>query len=334
MVIFIYGEDNYRSWKKVLELTGEYKKIHPRGLNFLNFDFKTDEFGDFKRALEAVSIFKEKKLILLKNLFSSSSAINDFLGYLKSTKTKIFDDKENIIVIYEAGGFFQEVKGKKINALKEEKKELFNSLLKYSKAQEFEILSGSKIICWAQKEFLKRGVKIDPSALQKLIYWVGADLWRLENEIKKLALFGKKEIGEKEVDLLVRPKMENDIFKMIDAISSRHKKIALKLVREYQNQGESDEYLLSMILWQVRNIAQVKFSKLNSRLQGFSLKNGIAKELKIHPYVAEKSLMLAKKFTVDEIKKVYHKLLEVDYKIKTGKIESTTALILFISEIC
>jgi|GEM_PF-207987 len=332
MIIFLYGADNFRSWKKTLEIVEKYKKIHPRGLNFLDFDLKEMNFNDFKRNLDATSIFKEKKLVLVKNLFSSQETVRLFLDYLKSSK--IFESKENIIVIYENYPFFQEVKGKKVSILKDEKKELFDKLIKLSKSQEFECLDDSKIRIWVAKEFSKKNVQISLLALKKLIYWVGNDLWRMENEIKKLSLVGKRTIEEKDINTLVRSKIETNIFKIIEAVSSRNKKAAMRLITEYQEKGESEEYLLSMILWQIRNIAQVKFSKFNEEYPSFSTKQKIAKELKIHPYVVEKSLALAKKFSGEEIKKVYHKLMEVDYKIKTGKIESGAALILFVSEIC
>jgi DNA polymerase-3 subunit delta len=332
MIIFLHGADNFSSWKKTLEIVDKYKKIHPRGLNFLDFDLKESNFNDFKRSLDATSIFKEKKLILVKNLFLNQEAVSLFLEYLKSSK--IFESKENILVVYESGSFFQENKGKRTCILKGEKKDLFDKLIKLSKSQEFECFNELKTRAWATKEFLKKNISINSAALEKLIYWVGNDLWRMENEIKKLSLIGGKKVEEKDVILLIRPKIEMNIFKIIEAIASRNKKTAMRLITEYQERGESEEYLLSMILWQIRNVTQVKFSKFNTRYSAFDAKQKIAKELRLHPYVVEKSLILANKFNKEEIKKVYHKLLEVDYKIKTGKIGSNTALILFVSEIC
>lgn len=332
MILFIYGSDNFRSWKKTLEIVEKYKNSHPRGLNFLEFDLKETNFNDFKRSLNATSIFREKKLVIVKNLFSNQETVCLFLDYLKSSK--IFESKETVVVIYESNQFFQESKGKKINILKDDKKDLFDKLIKLSKSQEFDNLDDSKIREWVIKEFSKKNIQISPSALKKLIYFIGNDLWRMENEIKKLSLFDKKIIQEGEIDLLVRSKIETNIFKIIEAVSSKNKKVAMKLVSEYQEKGESEEYLLSMILWQIRNITQVKFSKFNTKYLSFDAKQKIAKELKLHPYVIEKSLVLAERFSKEEIKKVYHKLLEVDYKIKTGKIVANTALIIFISEIC
>lgn len=328
MVIFIYGLDSYQSWKKTGEIIQQYKKIHPRGLNFLNFDFKEDNFENFRRSLEATSIFKEKKLILIKNLFLGGNSIKLFSEYIDSSK--IFKSNENVVLIYEADDFSKNKK----ESLSKEKTDLFKKLIKFSKSQKFELLDERGTRSWVVKEFSKKGIKISREALEKLISWVGNDLWRMENEISKLSLLGVTLIQEKDVNALLRPKLEINIFKIVDAVSSKNKKLALKMVQEYQDQGESVEYLFSMILWQMRNIVQVKFSKFNIENPDFKRKENIARELKIHPYVAEKSIILAKKFGKEEIKKVYQKLLEVDYKIKTGKIDSKTALILFVSEIC
>jgi len=323
MIIFLYGPDTYRSGQKLNSIIEDYKKIQKTGLNFSVIDFEESDFENFRQVAESSSMFKGKKLIVLKNLFSNENVINGFLGYLK--KGNIIKTRDEIIIIYGKDIPYQE--------FKENKKELFKKLTKEVKSQEFKLLGEIALKGWIKKEFELKNVQIDSAALGKLVFYVGNDLWQMQNEIKKLILFknGKGMISENEIDLLIKSKIETNIFKTIDAIASGNKRLTFKFLREHERKGESENYILSMILWQFRNLIKVKSQA--GTVGGMQIEK-TAKKLHLHPYVFEKSLGQSRKFSFGELKKIYQKLLEVDYKIKTGKIEPKAALNLFISEIC
>lgn len=305
MLIFLYGLDTYRSRQKLNEIIEHYKKVHKSGLNFKIFDGENLNYQDFKDEFRQTSMFNEKKMFIIKNIFSNSEFQESFLEDAKN-----FINLANITIFYEEGEPSQSV--------------FFKFLTKNAKAQEFKLLEGQKLKNWAKKEFEKCQTRIDPQALDVLIGFVGNDLWQLSNEIKKLVTFKKsppfargKEIATKDVVLLVRPKIEADIFKTIDAIALRNKKRAISLVHKHLEKGDSPLYLLSMINFQLRNLLMVKTSN----------------NLKLHPYVMKKTSFQARGFTIEELKKIYHKLFQVDLDIKTGKIEPGMALDLFLTEI-
>jgi DNA polymerase-3 subunit delta len=310
MVIFLYGPDTFRSRQKLNEIIGRYKKIHKSGLSLKFFDFEKDSFEDFRDALKSSSMFREKKLLILKNLFSNQKAENDFLKNLK----EISKSKE-IILVYE-----KEV---------DEKSPLAKELKKEAKFQNFELLEGERLKNWVKKEFQKYQAKISNEAIQKLINYVGSDLWQMENEIKKLVNFcDKKEIKIKDIELLVKPKIETDIFKTIDAIAAKNKKRALSLIKEHLQVGDSPTYLLAMINFQFRNLLMIR-----DLIEGGKSLTNILRELDLHPFLIKKIYFLAKKFSLEDLKKIYQKIFEVDLNIKTGKIDPETALDLLIAEI-
>ena len=49
-------------------------------------------------------------------------------------------------------------------------------------------------------------------------------------------------------------------------------------------------------------------------------KNILIKEVKLHPFVAQKILMHMKNFNTQELKNIYQRLLDIDIKLKTGGI--------------
>ena len=138
MIYFIYGEDSYRAKRKLEEIIFSYKKIHKSGLNLIYIDAQEKSFKDFYSSFKINSMFAEKKLIILKNVFSAQGANalgrpasgagpasgwqEDFLENIKN-----LEETEDIVVVYENGAPDQRTK-------------FFKALLKHGKCQEFDCL--------------------------------------------------------------------------------------------------------------------------------------------------------------------------------------------------
>lgn len=269
MIIFIYGPDTYRSRQKLQEIIEHYKKTHKSGLSLKYFDAQSDNLEELLDWLKQIPILKEKKLVVLKNALKLAERL------------KLFAKSEDIILFFEEGKLSQKFQN--------------------AKAQKFEFLKGSELRNWIRKEFGKYGAKPKPDAIEKLIDCVGNDSWQLSSEILKLVNYKKSgEIQAKDVDILVRPKIETDIFKTIRALAFRDKKLALYLIHKHLEKGDNPLYLLAMISWQFRRLLT----------QG---RNNL--------------------FTPQELKKIYNKIFEADLNIKTGKVEPQVALDLLITEI-
>ena len=309
MLIFLYGQDTYRLRKKLNEMIERHKKIHKSGLNLIMLDLAKGTFDDFKDKTETTSMFKEKKLIILENAFSNRNFIENFLKYKKGRE-------EDIILFFEEGTV-------------DARNPLFKFLKRTSKCQEFNPLEGQKLKSWVKKEFLNYQTEISPEALDELLNFVDNDLWQMSNEVKKLISFKSGEkIEKKDVEILVKPKIEADIFETIDAIASKNKKQALKLVHKHLERGDNPSYLLSMINFQFRNLLMVR--DLIEKRKPIYL---FSKITNLHPYIIKKSYFQAQKFSLPELKKIYRKIFQADLSIKTGKVEPEVALDLLIAEI-
>ena len=313
MFIFLYGSDIYRSRQKLKEIISYYKQSCHGGFNLKHFKGENLIFQDIIDEIQQVSIFNEKKLLVFKNSFSNKDFKKSFLK-----NSEKFIQLNDIILFYEEKEVSQQ-------------DPLFVFLKKEGKCQEFKLLNNQKLEVWMKKEFSAYNVEINPIAIQTLIDFVGNDLWRLSNEIKKLASYKKqgKKIEIIDVELLVRPKIEADIFKTIEAMALKNKKQAISLLHKHLERGDNSLYLLSMISFQFRNLLIIK-----ELIQKGLPYNLLAKEARLHPYVIRKTYSQAQKFTLQELKKIYQKIFQIDLKIKTGQINSRLALDLFIAESC
>lgn len=311
MLIFLYGQDSYRMQKKLDEIIESYKKIHKSGLSFKCFGEEKFDLDEIINSLQTVSMFEEKKLFVLKNILSLSDD-ERLLDLLK----RINNSKNINLVIYE---------NNKIKAADP----LIKFLKSKAKSQEFTLLGGENLKNWVKKRFSDYEANITPAAAEKIVNFVGNDLWQMENEINKLANYKLGgTVGEKDIDFLIKPKIESDIFKTIDAIAQKNKKKALILLRGHIGKGDSPLYLFSMINYQFRNLLIIK--DLVERNNPYYI---ILKKANLHPFVVKKSYEQAQKFSFLELKKIYQKIFQADLNIKTGKIDPQTALDLLIAAI-
>ncbi|MBZ1348383.1 MAG: DNA polymerase III subunit delta [Candidatus Nealsonbacteria bacterium] len=311
MIIFLYGIDVYRSRQKLNEIVAHYQKTHQTGLNLKHFDFKESKFQNFIDEFQTVSMFEEKKLLILTNLFLGQEARESF-----PEQGEKFLKSKDIILILEKGE-------------PDKRTRLFRFLEKNAKSQVFNFLQGEKLKNWARKEFSCYQKEISPEALDKLVYFVGRDLWRLSNEVRKLVNFKKKgKIRVQDIETLIKPEIEIDIFKTIDALATKNRKQAILLIHKHLEKGDNPLYLLSMISFQFRNLLIIK-DLLEKGCPFYAL----AKETNFHPYVIKKTCVQAQKFSVQELKKIFQRIFQADLQIKTGQQSPEIALDLLIAEI-
>jgi len=319
MIIFLYGEDNYRSKRKLEEIIEQYKKAHKSGLNLIKLDlgkpFDTaqgkNSFEDFYSNLRVNSMFAEKKLIILNNVFQDHKFQEEFLKEIKD-----LENLRDVIVVFEKEAV-------------DERSKFFKVLKKEAKSQEFNFLGGSSLLAWIDKEFEKRNTKIDPTAKNAFLNCIGNNLWLAENEIKKMADFkAGKLIKKEDIEFMMRPKIENDIFKTIDALAEKNKKQALFFLHKHIDNGDNVLYLLSMIAYQFRSLLVIK--ELTEKGSPYG---DIAKKSGLHPFVVKKNYDICRQFSLLQLKKIYQKIFLIDSNIKTGKIDPETTLDLLVSEI-
>jgi DNA polymerase-3 subunit delta len=323
MIIFLYGEDDFRSLEKLKEIERKFLDKNSSGSGLSSFDFEENrnvELSEIRRAFGSKGLFFEKQLIIIKSLLASApkEKISRITEFIKSLKN-VAEDKELVVVFWERG---------KAN----ERNELFKLLLRKAKSQRFEAPRGAKLNNWISVRLGEENgkVKISAGAIQSLLAFTGGDLRLVWNEIRKLANFKERgEINERDINLLVKEKISSNIFEAIDAISSGDKKLALKLFREQIRKGEDPVYILMMYVYQFRNF--LKVSEYFGRGERNSYK--IAKKTKLHPFVVKKVLGNITRFPLEKLKVIYKKLQTIDEKVKTGKGEVEIELDKFIVEI-
>ena len=316
MIIFLYGEDSYRSRQKLNQIKEKFKKSDPSNINLAILDGEKTSLEEIRKTIQAVPFLAKKRLVIIENLLTKNknkTLLEELANYIKKRKIS-----ESTVLV-----FWEENKP-------DERTKLFKLLKKPGRAQEFKLLSGYSLSRWIKGEIEKRGGKIERKAIEKLAAYVGNDLWQMSNEIDKLISYqALKPITSENVEVLVKAKLDTNIFNLIDAIGEKNRKGALKLLQDQIESGAHPLYLLTMIIYQFRNLLIIK-DLIEQGLNQYQ----IQKETKIHPFVVQKTFSQARNFSLNELKKIYQKLLETDIALKTSKIEPNLALDLLITKLC
>jgi DNA polymerase III subunit delta len=325
MIIFLYGEDSFRSNQKILELKEKFLESSPAGAGLSIFDYSDKNFRDkLLDILDIPNLLSPKRLVIIKSLISNGSPDEqkEVLGYLEKKSSSVKENKDLILIFWEEG------LPKKNNILYK----FLESKALEAKKQNFEKLSGQKINQWVLKRFKELDPKasITNSALEKLAAFSGGDVHALNSEIQKLINFsGGARIEDRDVAEIVNSNLNISIFNMIDALGSNNKEEAAKLLHEHLKRGADPFYLFSMFVYQFRNL--LKVADLKDRSDGGEYE--IARMAGLHPFVVKKSLAQIRNFTFSKLKDIYQQLAELDTKIKTGKIDIQLALDKFLIEL-
>lgn len=313
MLIFLYGKDAYRVINNSQTIIASYCNKHKSGLDFHEFDFNDKaQIDQLENAVKSLSFFDEVKLICIKGIFSDSHACGKLLFLINDYSLAV--NKDIVLMFVERTD--QGELDKKCPAL-------LKILLKSARPiKNSEPLSGAQLKKWINAEIVSRGCTIEPRAVDMLIMRVGNESWALINEISKLCSYKMDDkIMIADIALLVVDKVSLNIFDLIDAISSQSKIRSFQLLYRDLENARDPYYILTMIVYQFRNLIIIK--DLADR--GFAQKD-IAKKAGIHPFVVSKAMKSLSGYSADQVREIYAKLLEIDINAKQGKSDLVDSL--------
>jgi len=317
MIIFLYGEDTFRSRVKLKEFKDKFiREVDPSGNDIVVLNGETVNLLKIKDAASAASLFSRKKMVIVENVFKNKSktVLDEIAEYFRKLKS----DQENIIVFWDEMSGAKMSKNKLFNLLSKEDDKL--SFKKF--VQVYPALSDQETAAWLKSEIQKRGGQINPQAVFSLVAALGNDLWSQNNEIDKLVAYKKgEEITPADIQKMVSGKINENIFALTDAIGTKNRRLSIELLEKEIEAGAAEMYLLFMIMRQFKIMLQIRTALDKGKSNAV-----IASELKIHPYVVSKSSQQIRSFSGEFLQNILNKLIEIDYQIKNGQTELVSAL--------
>lgn len=205
---------------------------------------------------------------------------------------------------------------------------IVKTLMKYDRLVDFDMVNPAALKNWILKKLQEEHKKISESALKKFIEYLNYSkdsefnsLYKIENEIKKLASISSESIDESIVDSMVNKSISSNIFNLTDAISQKNRKKAIQELNKLLNNGEEPVKILYMLSRHMINVLKI----INYKNQGYK-DYDIMRLVGISKFEFDKIFYTLKNFSEDKARYNLEKCMEADYILKTKKNEPNVLL--------
>jgi DNA polymerase-3 subunit delta len=311
MVIIVHGDDTFRAQEKVKELRAAFaRKFDPTGLNFASFGPEARP-GEVLQAAGALPFMAQRRMVVARDIIASTKKDGEAAWAALASAPE-----SAIVVLWETENV--------------EKKPLYAALRKGAdvRAYPFPELAGAALQKWAEERTADRGGKIVADAARELCERVGPDLWQMDNEIRKLVAYAARDgargtIAKADVEEMVRATFEGEIFALVDAVSRKEGAKAVRLLREERASGASDFSIFGMLARQTRILLGAR-ALLDEDPRAPSAQ--LASDMGLHPFVAQKALDQARKFTLADLRATHDLLFKYDAGMKSGYLAADLAV--------
>jgi DNA polymerase III subunit delta len=301
-LVMMFGEDNL-SLREELSRWQKGFAIKHGDMNMEELDGSSVSPTQVRAAISASPFLGEKRLVVVKDFQRHKKA--DAKRELKDVIELLPDF--TILVLAE-------------NKVPDKRSSLYKYLVKNATLKPFNKPEGAALTNWILARMKKHGGTIDYSVAAGLAAIVGGDLWQLDNEIQKLSLYAAGQpVTKAMIDELVIGNLDQNIFEMTDRLARKDTAGTLKLFRELHEQGNEAPYLFAMVTRQFRLMLEMKAH----HEQGTHPKS-IATQMKVHPFVVTNTLKYCRNFSKDQLQSSLEKLLDVDRRLKTGRLHFRT----------
>lgn len=330
LLYVLYGEDNFSLSQVLNEIKSTIGDETALATNTTVLDAPQVTIDQLRTVAEAMPFLAEKRLVIIQGLLerfdprARSGRRRKNAGV--SGRHNEYQPLADYLVAVPDSTVLVLVDGK-ISG----KNPLLNSLSGKAKMKSFPLLAKDQLMQWMEKRVTSRGGSISAQAAQLLERYIGSNLWVMASEIDKLILFtGGRQIEADDVRRVVSYVQEASVFELADAILEFRGGVAEKLAEQLMQKGASPAYILVMLTRQARLIVRAKELKNQRRSE-----SEIMGRLEMtSPFILRRTLEQASRYTAARLKEVYHRLLETDLAIKTGKYDAELALNILIAELC
>lgn len=249
---------------------------------------------------------------------------------------------ERRLIVVENSGFFVKAQDKLADYLKEmpettvflfveeqvdKRGRLFKACKDAGYAAEFPEQNEQTLKRWILGKIQGEGKQITLRALDEFLERTGSDMANISTELEKLFCYtlGKDDITSADVDAVCIRQLTNRIFQMVENVATKKQKAALELYYDLIALKEQPAHILYLITRQFNLLYQTK----QLRRGGYDSKS-IAEKLGLKPFVANKCMAQASKFSLEELKIILEECVSAEESFKTGKMNDMLAVELLI----
>lgn len=281
---------------------------------FLSMNFKTYSNPTFTTLLDLLGT--------QPMMFGNSMIVIECENYFDSKSENAFDDKQFSQLEKALGCVPEQVHiiftykiPRNVNKKIDSRKKIYKLLAKVSDVREFKQLpTYDKALPTTVVKLGKENVlDLSTNSAVKIIEMLGSNLRVIDNELKKLKLFIYPKTNPEIADIQRILTSTQDVFKLVDYFILSQKSNALKEL-DLLTQTQHPLQILTLLQNTVSRFINLKL--LDRTMSPFE----ISKKINIHEYRVKLELEKIKNYKYDELLQLKNKLIDCEYKMKTGQI--------------
>lgn len=290
MIFFFYGPNSFAARQQIAKLAAEYERKTGSNFGLERIDGPRVKPNELMGSLQAAPFLANSRLVIIEDLGANKTIAHEVDKFLKKIP------ETTVAVFYDADV--------------DRRTSYFKTLSKVARAIKFEPLSTAQLHQWIARQVAAVGAEIERPAIGRLLDLAGEDQWRLSNEIAKLAAYASP-ITPETVGAMVEENHTETIFNLVEAMTAGNAPTAVHLYRQLRDDGQNEIYMLSMVIWQLRNLLMAKTAGKMGAPE-------LAQAAGMSPFVAGKMLAKRHLFEEEQLKKAFLRAVDTDYQIKSG----------------
>ncbi|WP_261305676.1 DNA polymerase III subunit delta [Paenibacillus andongensis] len=317
-VYLCYGPEKYKMREFIQVLTDLLIEPEHKEFAVSKFDLSEISLSAVLEDAETLPFMVPKKLVIAKNalFFTGAKESSKIEHHLDRLTDYLKSPAEHTVVVFT-------VDADKLD----ERKKIVKALKDLEAAVPFLSLSPEELQQWVAKQAQQLGFSFTGEAADQLILYTGGNLQSLSAEIEKISLYVGvgTEASVDVIDQLVARSTEQNVFILIEDIVNVRLERAFVILEELLKQREEPIKIAALIARQFRIMLQVKeLSK-----QGYSQQQ-MASQIGLHPFAVKVAEGQARKYDIEKLSRIMSQLADLDFQMKTGKIDKVLGLELFL----
>ena len=307
MIYLLYGNECTMILNRIKKIRKEL--FDENDENIINFDLNNAKIYDLVDEINQMFLYGENKLIIVDNA-------DFFMSEIKELYNALENISENISVIFI-------VRSTKVN----QKNNIYKLILKSGKILEFKDIQKTDWPIFANQFFKKRNITIASDAVEELIKRSNGDLSIFNNEANKLILYKINNITLADVQELVPQSLEDDVFKIMNALNAGDKTTALKVYRDLRIKNIEPITLINLFsssLFYILNVKNLMTQKVKT--------DDIAKITGSSAGRVYMTVKTSKNMSISFVEQKLEQLAKLDKDIKHSKTDRFLAFETFLLE--
>ena len=316
-VYLLHGEDEFAINNFITELESRLGDPATIALNTTRLDGRSYNFDELLSVATAIPFLAKRRLVIVMHPLARLADKKDQEKFLAQVE-RIPATTALVLVEYHLLTSNRERRDNKINWL--EKWAVKREGFVYTRT--FPLPKGASMVRWIQDRVERFGGQISLQAAEHLAILVDENPRLADQEIQKLLTYVnyQRPVDEQDVETLTADANQGDIFVMVDSLAVGDGRKALGMLRRLLEYQEALS-IFGMIVRQFRLLILTR-ELLEKGLE----RKLISKELSVAPFLADKLILQASRFTMSALEAIYHRLLEVDESMKTSQMPGDLAL--------